>query len=125
MKIHNGFISNSSSEAFICNTNKSIEQITKELGRVLEVYNKMTGSHESFGEVFELPFIGNDSNTAHILDYLDSYKKDPPFFFTPRETTWENLVGKIIICSARDNSIPGELFDLIENVYDATRVHLG
>ena len=125
MKIRWGFVSNSSSEAFICNTDKSIEQITKELGHLLEVYNEMTNSHESFGKVFELPFIGNDSNTKDIRDYLSVYKKDPSFFVTFHGSAWKNPIGKVIICSTGDNSIPYELFDLIESTYDATRIHLG
>jgi hypothetical protein len=37
----------------------------------------------------------------------------------------EWFIGKILIFSASDNSIPFELFDLIERAYCADKIHLG
>lgn len=114
MKIHNGFISNSSSEAFICNTTKTLEQIKEELEQILELYNKIVCARYSFEDVFEPLSVGNEGHKVCLEGYLSYYRIKMPV-----------IVGKVIINSAGDNTIPFALLDLIEEAYDATRVHLG
>ena len=125
MKIRIGFVSNSSSEAFICNTDKPLEQIKMELEHLLETYNEMVDIPHPFDSVFEYPFIGAVSNVAEIVDYINYYRKDrSSLFFYPKKG-WDIPIDKVIIRSKDDNSVPYELFEIIESAYNATRLHLG
>lgn len=125
MKVRLGFVSNSSSEAFICNTEKPTEQIEKELRELLALYSKMTEQPYIFEEVFESPVKAENDDTSLLEDYLGYYRERPPLFFTPQEERFYDLKGKTIIYSASDNTIPWSLFEIIEDAYKATRIHLG
>ncbi|MFA7101418.1 MAG: hypothetical protein WC196_06820 [Bacilli bacterium] len=114
MKLRIGFVSNSSSEAFICETKKTLDEIEAELREMLELYNKLTGSNHNFDDVFQYPVLADDSNTDYLNEYRSYYKQ-------PKQ----DLTGKVIIYSASDNTIPWALFELIEEAYNATRIHMG
>lgn len=109
MKIRKGFVSNSSSSSFICDTDRPAEQIEKELRELLEIYNKLTNRAIPYEETFDNIYIGGKEDQ----DYLSSWDGDI------------NVIGKTIINSKNDNSIPYELFDIIDTSYSARRIHLG
>lgn len=108
-------ITNSSTELFVCDTKKSLDQVKEILEKMLDLYNStLEDEHPySFEDVFCEPYI----YTKEIYER----KKDDDYWGYDNEET----IGKIIIMSSSDNSIPFSLFDLIEDVFNANRKHLG
>jgi hypothetical protein len=90
-------ITNSSTELFVCNTNKSLDLVKVLLVKLLDLYNVSNNSEYEFDDVFMEPRMG-----------------------TADDSEWTNMntEGKVIIESAYDNSIPSELFDIVENAFD-------
>lgn len=121
-------ITNSSTELFVCDTKKSIEEIEKILKQLVKDYNKEV-EKDYHGEY------------AHKVTYKNAF--DKPFIYTKEQfekdekengvlSEWggwgyeiKENIGKIIIEGTEDNSIPHELFDRIENLFNARSYHLG
>jgi hypothetical protein len=119
MKIRNGFVSNSSSSCFVCQTgyccdnkNYTIEETEGILQKILDFYNEIFGEDENFSEVFGEIKIADEKD----MDSLEYYT---------RGWDGDTIKGKILIYSCEDNSIPYEVFDIIENKFNAQRIHLG
>ena len=55
MKIRRNFVSNSSSESFICNAKFTLEETRGILQKILDFYNDLNDLNLSFDEVFEEP----------------------------------------------------------------------
>lgn len=110
MKIRTSFVSNSSSSSFVCDTKMDLTEVRRDLFKMLDFYNDLYKTKMEFEEVFCDPRIGTKKD--------DSYLQNDYGF--P-----ESAKGKILIESTSDNSIPYELFELIENRFDARRCHLG
>jgi hypothetical protein len=104
-------ITNSSSELFVCNTNKSVDMVEVLLRKMLDLHNEIRGTERRFDDCFGGVYAATDAT-----DYLKSLAKSYDFSFTK---------GQIIIESQGDNSIPYELFDMIESAFEARRHHLG
>ena len=111
MKIRSGFVSNSSSSSFICDTHMSPGEVEYKLRELLDFYNKMFERCFEFEEVFEEPF----------RDDTGIWKKEIEDYIAGSIET----KGKIIINSRSDNSIPWEIVDFIENLFNGYRIHLG
>ena len=111
MKIRTGFVSNSSSEAFLCRTECSIKETREILQKMLTFHNDTFGHSSSFEDTFEDPRIATEQDINMLEDY--GYRPTPESYTS------------IMICSADDNSVPYELFDLIDSKFNAWRVHLG
>ena len=125
MKIRNGFVSNSSSSSFICDTKLSVEEVKELLEKMVYFFNEMFKDcdessymkyafskpfDEMFGSVKKLT--RKDINTWN-KDYGEYYGK------------WDDsYIGKINIRGRSDNSIPSDIFDLIERRFEACRIHL-
>jgi len=112
MKIRMGFVSNSSSEAFICRSGHSVKETKTILQEILVFYNKMFGTNYTFYETFEEPVVATKNN-------IDDLKENWSMTITPEDYT------SVIIYSATDNSIPYSLFEIIEEKFEAKRLHLG
>lgn len=120
MKLRLGFVSNSSSEAFLIAGGKTPAQIEDDLRAMLEVYNTITGCHLEFDGVFKTPRHPNEGDYSHLATYCsDSWVKG--------ELTRARANSKtVIIYSSDDNSIPWGIMEFIEGVYDdVDRIHLG
>ena len=103
MKIRQGFVSNSSSSSFICGSDVTVEEATK----VMEKLSQL-GDLQCKYEVF----------TAD-KDYGKGWDDYYPEMRTARREK------RVIVQSVADNSIAGELLDLVETLLDAKRYHLG
>ena len=119
MKIRIGFVSNSSSEAFICpeDMNLSLEQVREILMEMVNAYNKIYGMHNneeieeiSFDETFDGPKM-IDSKDIKLF-------KDFDYWATPTSK-------QMVIYSFEDNSIPYGIMEMIESRFNADRIHLG
>ena len=122
MKIRNGFVSNSSSSSFICKTNLGVDDVRLALSELLNFYNEWMGKELEFDHVFRddieeingvipddvRPYIAN-WKTGKVNQYLEE----------------KILESTIVFRSAWDNSVPFELWDLIERKFNAYRIHKG
>lgn len=110
---------NSSSEMFICQTEKVSEEVKKILQTFLDAYNIGIGRQEfdeTFGEVRQ----GNKEDVKTLQEWQSG------ILATQRGVDFKKHPEKqIVIFSAGDNSIPYELFELIETAFNADRLHLG
>lgn len=111
MKIREGFVSNSSSSSFVCSTDMSVDEVREKLEKMVEFLNDFNDGFLTFDDVFRDPFIADEEYCSG--EWADYYP------------TIKNSKGKMIIESAGDNSIPYEMFDLIEDRFNAVRCHLG
>ncbi|MFH1547155.1 MAG: hypothetical protein ABIC57_01580 [bacterium] len=114
MKIRSGFVSNSSSEAFILSTNKNLEKVEQDLRLLLDTHNKITNEDKKFTDVFD--------DHIHIIDesdirYLSNWSNQWKYIGQPE--------GKIVVYSAGDNTITWGMMDYICDLFDAERIHLG
>ena len=116
MKLRNGFVSNSSSSSFICGTQMSLEEVKEALEAIRKVATllKINDPTGYYGQMWEEPFIADQSYVERVDWYLDYYNKPH-----------SEVIGKIVIHSISDNTIPYALHGLIEDGFDADRMHLG
>lgn len=143
MKLRLGFVSNSSSSCFICNYYGdtkilglvTVKMVKEKLETLLGGYNKLYESHLEFDQVFAKPKIASKADVKLIRQY---FKYDEErikerqrnqdilgLMLGSHLPDYKPVDGRILIYSAGDNSIPSELFELIENYFDAVRIHLG
>lgn len=94
-----------------------------------------------FSKMFQDPFIVESTKDEYcdmIWEWFESYTKheeindregfidfDGNPFSSVGVKTKKDLVGKLIINSAEDNTIPYSLFELIEETFNGRRIHLG
>lgn len=105
-------ITNSSTELFVCNTDKSVDMVADILREKLEQFNTLNDTNHTFEETFEYPYIYTQEMCDKAGEYAWGYEN-------------QGNVGKIIIESASDNTIPYEMWDLIDRLFDTNRHHLG
>jgi hypothetical protein len=116
MKIRRGFVSNSSSSSFICNTNYktdkkyTLEEISDKVHKIFDFgkENGLIPEYQNFDDVFQEPQ-KIDAGDMETMDYFGTNCK----------------IGDIVVYSAGDNSIPYELFDVLEVALNSNRNHLG
>jgi hypothetical protein len=120
MKTRLGFVSNSSSSSFVCNVNMyegrkkvTLDEVIKKTHQIFDFVKAMgiIDSNAKFEDIFQEPRIADKEAIRYLNEGWNSkigYKKD-----------------LILVNSADDNSIPYEIFDLISDVFNAKRVHLG
>lgn len=145
-------ITNSSTELFVGNTDKNISFIEELLLNYLEVYNKSNNtsidSLESICKVevinetnidewvdtltgWDLPYwINTDSEQPEYNDFKDwdlYDKADKEWVRRNFDVIKEGVLGMVVIIGTGDNSIPYELFDAIESLFEKNshRIHMG
>lgn len=99
-------ITNSSTELFVCDTDKTIEMVEEIIQSIVD----STG----FGTIgdFTVRKYTKEDFDQHDSEWSYGYEK-------------ECNIGKIIIEGSSDNSIPYELFDILEHKFEADSYHLG
>ena len=104
-------ITNSSTELFVIDTDKSMETIKDILQEAINLHNKAEGTSYTFEDIFEEPRF-NEGKV--IIDGWENYYQS-------------KHSDAIIIEGASDNSIPYWMFEFIEYVfgYSTERFHLG
>ena len=114
MKRRTGFISNSSTSCFICATYGRHDYTNKEtiaiLQKMLDFYNDLEGENISFEQAFKKP----KKATKKDIEMLGDWRIEE-----------SRVKGKTLIYSNGDNAIPWMLFGLIEDKFNAERIHLG
>lgn len=95
-------ITNSSSEIFVCNTNRSVEVIKTMLRELVSMYNSHHQTDYRYEDVFDDPYVVENGD-----EITNTYAG----------------VGEIIIKSADDNSIPYAIMLWVEDAFNATRHH--
>ena len=104
-------ITNSSTELFVLDTEKSVDVIKDILQEAINLHNIASGTDYKFEDIFDEPYIGSAKEAlAGWEDYYES-----------------KIGAGVIICGANDNSIPYWMFEFIESVfgYSTERFHLG
>ena len=153
LKIHSiiDIITNSSTELFVIDDDKSIEAVIEILNILCDKWNELAAigcygecnvlnkrktlsnktdkkppQIKSFDDMFNKPYIYTKSQ------YEEQQRKDIIYkqeFNSSYSSLWDyeskENIGKIIISSAYDNSIPYQMFEWIEEIFNTTRHHLG
>lgn len=109
-------ITNSSSELFVCDTEKSVHQIKEMLQDLLNLYNKQTDNEYGFDSVFDEPYL------VGSIEDVDNNLKDWGYDSTHYKDFDK---GIIVIESSDDNSVPFVMQQWIEEIFNAERFHLG
>lgn len=134
-------ITNSSSEIFICDTNKTIEAIKEVLQTLLDLIE----SNQAFEDVFvvkkmdfetfewyrdykyyiceERPNSDDYTSENDKHDWV-SYDKALSKFYKEKWVEFDKK-DDIVIMSASGNTIPYSLFEIIEDIFNAERIHIG
>ena len=117
-------ITNSSSELFVCDTDKSLAFVKEILEGLVELYVKSEHANDDeyrntrFDQFFDEPVIGSGGHWI-VGDRYYTYHYDG------QPLTADDIEGKIILESAGDNTIPWAMNDFIEQVFNARRIHIG
>lgn len=125
MKIRSGFVSNSSSSSFICSSNLPVKEAEEKLKIMVNFYNELWGTNLKFEDVFQKPFkITKDKKSREYKDFISNwiFGKHSQQVYTINSK--KDLDGKLIINGSED-SVPFELFVLVESFFEGRRVHLG
>ena len=124
MKIRQSFVSNSSSCSYTINSEKfTPEEVKKILLEMVDSYRKIYKNDEYHKDGDYADFFCGD---PYLCDE-DKFKKrfvrsDGLYFYGCFK---KDFLGKIIIESKDDNSIPFEIMDMIEERFRATHYHWG
>lgn len=104
-------ITNSSTELFVIDTNKSVNIVREILQEAIDLHNKASETSCEFNDIFKEPRF--NFGKVIIEGYEDYFKSDNS--------------DAIIVEGSFDNSIPYWMFEFIESVfgYSTERFHLG
>lgn len=106
MKIRNGFVSNSSTSSFICDTNDTLEEVRRKMEAIAQLAAEL------------------DIKCGYIVfkadkDYAKGWEEYYPEIVDARNCQ------HIVIEGTTDNSIDYALHNFIEKIFNAERIHLG
>lgn len=130
-------ITNSSSEIFICNTDKTKEAVEEFLFDLYELLGKgcspldqMTVGkldYNTFSNIawykYDYDFYDECRSSDGKVDYKKVHRMQDDFI----ASKWNTYDKKdsLIIESTSDNSIPYDVWDILINNFNAERIHLG
>jgi hypothetical protein len=116
MKIRQGFASNSSSSSFVCKTDLSIKEVKRELESMISHLGAVMKEDYIYDEIF-----GDIVKTEKEINQAESW-------YVNNDGDWARkrfAEASIIIRSASDNTIPYYMHEIIEEKFDAFRIHRG
>lgn len=126
LRIHSTIdvITNSSTELFVCDKEKSLDAVKKLIEEKWELAKPLYDFSGSVWDVLEVKQITKkdveqaekERNENEYGFWLDSYAYNEKFSYN---------AGDIHIVGTSDNSIPYEFFDVIEKFFQCQRFHLG
>lgn len=104
-------ITNSSTELFVLDTDKSLEIVKEILQSAIDLNNKANNLSKSFSDIFDEPTLG--SGKSALDGWEDCYTS--------------KIENGIILSGSCDNSIPYWMFNFIKDTfgYKTERFHLG
>ena len=117
-------ITNSSSEIFVCNTDKSLMMVEELLKMMLEVWKLAVEGQEYYSkETLENQY--SYEQVFHVYVYTkERHEKAMNSQWGSDDYEKEENIGKIIISSASDNSIPYALNQLVEDAFNSRKYRL-
>jgi len=117
-------ITNSSTELFVCNNDKTLEQVKEILEEEWEKFIKANPYMYSYDDNPK-NWVKNGKFVWEVLRTRQGKTEEEKI----DGCIWgyEDMVNDntIVIEGLDDNSIPHDFFDIIENVFNAQRFHLG
>ena len=104
-------ITNSSTELFVLDTDKTLAVVKEILQNAIDLHNKSMGTNLKFENVFKEPYFGSGNEA---LDGWEGYYSS-------------NIKNGVILRGIDDNSIPYWMWEFIESTfgYSTERFHLG
>jgi hypothetical protein len=117
-------ITNSSTELYVCDKEKSLEAVKEILVNILNSHNKATGREDAFEDVFSEPHFYTQKEFDEWKKSNDKYKEEYSDWGSGYGYERQENVGKIIVTGATDNSIPYAIDSYLEQVF-GNRFHLG
>ena len=104
-------ITNSSTELFILDKEKSVDVVKGILQEAINLHNISHNTNYKFEDIFDEPYVGSGNDA--LGGWEDYYQSD--------------IKEGVIIKGARDNSIPFWMFEFIGSVfgYSTEKFHLG
>lgn len=106
MKNRLGYVSNSSSSSFIVCDDRPIEEVESFMKKLVEFYGESIFTEDDY-----------------YVQLIDS-----EFAENYRSSKWTEepiVAGRVMVRSSSDNSIPSELFEILETKLNAFRIHHG
>lgn len=122
MKIRQDFVTNSSSSCFVIETGEDMVKVKKALQRILKGYAMMLDTDVlSYDSVFQEPYIYTREMYKDNVADAKRYKSQDLFW----QYQAEENIGKVIVMSASDNTVPWDICEIIQSRFKTGREHLG
>ena len=100
-------ITNSSTELFVIDTDKTVETIREILDNLIQVQNQLDGGNLQFNDIFDEPYLQEKDGS------VDGWAISLPS-------------GSVVLYGASDNSVPWWICEFLEyNFGDHCKHHLG
>lgn len=122
MKIRTDFVTNSSSSCFVIETGEDVHKVKKALQKILKGYGVMLDSSTlPYDTIFQEPYVYTKAMYDDNVEECKKYKwKDLCWQYQEKEN-----IGKVIILSTGDNSVPWDICEIIGSRFKTRREHLG
>jgi hypothetical protein len=122
LKIRTDFVTNSSSSCFVVETGENVRQVKKALQKILKGYAIMLdGDVLPYNGIFQEPYVYTEEMYDDNAEEAKQYGEENLFW----QYQSEQNIGKVIVMSASDNTVPWDICEIIERRFKTRREHLG